>query len=101
MREGLKLPLLRFVAGLWGLAEEVERHEDEPGEEQERGHDRRQDADAAQVALDVVVLGAFAGRELLAASPGVNRRHAARWSERGGLAGVWRPDRGDGLRLLR
>ena len=56
------------------LADEAQRVEDEPRHDQQDEHDRGEDADVAEVALDVVILGALAIGQ--AGAPPANARAA-------------------------
>jgi hypothetical protein len=81
------------VAAAVVSAGDAEGRECRPGGDQQDDHDGRQDADVAQVALDIVVLGPLPAGELRSDSAGAERRrNAPRWIERHGFPSVRRAD---------
>ncbi len=81
-----------------GLADEAERREGDPGQEEEHRHHGGQDPDVAQVALDVVVLGAFGGGQRRPGRREARGADALGRVERDGFARVGGADRWHGRR---
>ena len=79
-------------------ADEAEGRERDPGQEEEHRHHGGQDPDVAQVALDVVVLGAFGGGQRRPGRREASGADALGRVERDGFARVRGADRWHGRR---